>query len=84
MISSLVKKQKTDLKCDCLNETYAIGEDCDTTGAMTGAIEEVYYQKSLSNLERYYLDSLDSKFVSIITCFFELISNRKKYKKIII
>ena len=41
---------------DAIRNCVAIGGDCDTTGAMAGAIAEAYYQKNqLSEFEDKYL-----------------------------
>ena len=44
---------------DAIRTCIAIGGDCDTTGAMAGAIAEAYYQKDkLSDFEEKFLQSL--------------------------
>lgn len=62
---------------DAIRNCIAIGGDCDTTGAMAGAIAEAYYQRdSLSTLEKIYFDiKIDKQYRPLINRFYDLLSH---------
>lgn len=64
---------------DSIRNCVAIGGDCDTTGAMAGAIAEAYYQKdSLSPFEDEYLYfMIDPEVESLIKDFHHMIGSHK-------
>ena len=64
---------------DALRNCVAIGGDCDTTGAMAGAIAEAYYQKDkLSPFEEKFLYLLiDPEVERLIKRFHETIGSKK-------
>ena len=64
---------------DALRNCVAIGGDCDTTGAMAGAIAEAYYQKDkLSPFEEKFLYLLiDPEVERLIKGFHETIGSKK-------
>ena len=64
---------------DTIRNCIAIGGDCDTTGAMAGAIAEAYYQKdTLSDFEKKFINSFISKeTLGTIKSFFSKVNNKK-------
>lgn len=64
---------------DTIRNCVAIGGDCDTTGAMAGAIAEAYYQKDKpSKLEEEYLYwMIDPEVERLIKGFHETIGSKK-------
>ena len=64
---------------DAIRNCVAIGGDCDTTGAMAGAIAEAYYQKEkMSEFEEKYLKMLiNSQIGDIIAQFHRKIGSKK-------
>ncbi len=64
---------------DAIRNCIAIGGDCDTTGAMAGAIAEAYYQKDkLSEFEDKYLYlMIDNEVEKLIEDFHEKIGSKK-------
>ena len=68
----------TDLE-DAIRNCVAIGGDCDTTGAMAGAIAEAYYQKDkLSEFEDKYLYfMIDPSVEKLIKDFHKTIGSKK-------
>ena len=64
---------------DAIRNCVAIGGDCDTTGAMAGAIAEAYYQKEqLSELEINYLNKMiDPEVKKLIKKFHATIGSNK-------
>jgi len=68
---------------DAIRNCVAIGGDCDTTGAMAGAIAEAFYSKeSLSSFEEKFLYLMvDPEYEKIIRIFFKAIGNNKFSKK---
>lgn len=68
---------------DAIRNCVAIGGDCDTTGAMAGAIAEAFYSKeSLSPFEEKFLYlMIDPEYEKIIKIFFKVIGNNKFLKK---
>lgn len=64
---------------DAIRNCVAIGGDCDTIGAMAGAIAEAYYQKdSLSPFEDEYLYfMIDPEVESLIKDFHRIIGSHK-------
>ena len=61
---------------DAIRNCIAIGGDCDTTGAMAGAIAEAYYKSDLlSPLEKIYLDTrINAQYRPLIHRFYNLLS----------
>ena len=68
---------------DAIRNCVAIGGDCDTNGAMAGAIAEAYYQKdSLSDFEDkclYFM--VDPEIESLIKDFHQMIGSHKMETK---
>ncbi len=64
---------------DAIRNCVAIGGDCDTTGAMAGAIAEAYYQKEkMSEFEEKYLKLLiNPQIADIIAQFHRKIGSKK-------
>lgn len=64
---------------DAIRNCVAIGGDCDTTGAMAGAIAEAYYQKDkVSDFEDKYLYLLiDPEVEKLVKDFHKLIGSKK-------
>ena len=64
---------------DAIRNCIAIGGDCDTTGAMAGAIAEAFYQKDkVSSFENKFLDLLiDSATKQLIKEFHQTIGSHK-------
>lgn len=64
---------------DTIRNCVAIGGDCDTTGAMAGAIAEAYYSKDkLSSLEeRFYNTMIDNEIKETLIKFYHLLGNNK-------
>ena len=64
---------------DAIRNCVAIGGDCDTTGAMAGAIAEAYYQKDkLSEFEDKYLYlMIDPEVEQTIKDFHKTIGSKK-------
>ena len=64
---------------DAIRNCVAIGGDCDTTGAMAGAIAEAFYQKEqLSNFEDKYLYfMIDPDVEKLVKEFHKIIGSRK-------
>ena len=64
---------------DAIRNCVAIGGDCDTTGAMAGAIAEAYYQKDkLSEFEDKYLYlMIDPEVEKLIKLFHNTIGSKK-------
>ena len=64
---------------DAIRNCVAIGGDCDTTGAMAGAIAEVYYQRDkLSEFEDKYLYwMIDPEVEKLIKDFHHTIGSKK-------
>ena len=64
---------------DAIRNCVAIGGDCDTTGAMAGAIAEAYYQKDkLSDFEKKFMYlKIDSNVEKTIKRFYEFIGSKK-------
>ena len=64
---------------DAIRNCVAIGGDCDTTGAMAGAIAEAYYQKEkMSDFEEKYLKVLiNPQIADIIAQFHKKIGSKK-------
>lgn len=64
---------------DAIRNCVAIGGDCDTTGAMAGAIAEAYYQKDkLSSFEDKFLYMMiDPNVEKLIKEFHKMIGSRK-------
>ena len=64
---------------DTIRNCVAIGGDCDTTGAMAGAIAEAYYQKDkLSEFEEKYLYLLiDPEVEQLVKQFHNRINSNK-------
>ncbi len=69
---------------DAIRNCVAIGGDCDTTGAMAGAIAEAYYQKdNPSKFEDNYLYMMiDPEIEKIIKDFHQTIGSKKFFMKI--
>ena len=67
---------------DAIRNCIAIGGDCDTTGAMAGAIAEAYYQKDkLSEFEEKYLYlMIDPQVEKIVKDFHKMIGSKKFVK----
>lgn len=67
---------------DAIRNCVAIGGDCDTTGAMAGAIAEAYYQKEqLSKFEDKYLYLMIDPDVEKLIKKFHAIIGSKKFDK---
>ena len=67
---------------DTIRNCVAIGGDCDTTGAMAGAIAEAYYQKDkVSNFEDKYLYMMIEPGVEEIIKKFHKTIESKKFDK---
>ena len=66
---------------DTLRNCVAIGGDCDTTGAMAGAIAEAYYSKDkLSEFESKYLYlMIDPDVEQLIKTFHKTINSHKSF-----
>ncbi len=64
---------------DAIRNCIGIGGDCDTTGAMAGAIAEAYYQKDkLSPFEDNFLYfMIEPEYENQITMFYKTIGNPK-------
>ena len=64
---------------DTIRNCIAIGGDCDTTGAMAGAIAEAYYQKDqLSEFEDKFLYlMIDPKVDKLLKEFYQLVGSSK-------
>lgn len=64
---------------DTLRNCVAIGGDCDTTGAIAGAIAEAYYQKdTLSEFENMYLYlKIEPHIEKFLKEFYKTINNKK-------
>ena len=64
---------------DTVRNCVAIGGDCDTTGAMAGAIAEAYYNKdNLSDFEKRYLYlMIDPEVEQLVIDFHHLIGSQK-------
>lgn len=64
---------------DTLRNCVAIGGDCDTTGAMAGAIAEAYYEKDkLSDFTKKYLYYLvDPEVEELVKNFYKVTNNNK-------
>ena len=64
---------------DAIRNCVAIGGDCDTTGAMAGAIAEAYYQKEeLSDFEDKYLYfMIDPQVEKLVKDFHKTIGSKK-------
>ena len=64
---------------DTIRNCVAIGGDCDTTGAMAGAIAEAYYQKDkLSEFENKFLYlMIDPEVELLLKVFHSLIGSKK-------
>ena len=64
---------------DAIRNCVAIGGDCDTTGAMAGAIAEAYYQKDrLSKFEDHFLYfMIDPEVEQIVKGFHKAIGSKK-------
>lgn len=64
---------------DAVRNCVGIGGDCDTTGAMAGAIAEAYYQKEkLSELEDKYLYFMvEPEYEKIVKQFYKTIGSKK-------
>ena len=68
---------------DAIRNCVAIGGDCDTTGAMAGAIAEAFYQKDkLSSFEKDYLYfEIDPDVEKLIKDFHNTIGSKKFVKE---
>nr|MCR4561785.1 ADP-ribosylglycohydrolase family protein [Bacilli bacterium] len=57
---------------DAIRNCIGIGGDCDTTGAMAGAIAEAYYKReSLSSLEKFHIDAkMDQQSKAVVSSFY--------------
>ena len=68
---------------DCVRNCVAIGGDCDTTGAMAGAIAEAYYNKDkLSHFEeRFLYMMIDPEVEKLIKDFHEIHWRSKNTKR---
>ncbi len=65
---------------DTIRNCVAIGGDCDTTGAMAGAIAEAFYQRdSLSKFEETYLYMMIDPEVEQLIRMFHLIIGSNKF-----
>ncbi len=64
---------------DAIRNCVAIGGDCDTTGAMCGAIAEAFYKKdNFSKFEKTFLDTMiDDKYKDVIYNFYEIAKKRR-------
>ena len=64
---------------DTIRNCIAIGGDCDTTGAMAGAIAEAYYQKDeLSDFENKYLYfMIDPDVEEVVKKLHKIVGNKK-------
>ena len=64
---------------DAIRNCVAIGGDCDTTGAMAGAIAEAYYNKDkISEFESKYLYfMIDPEEEELVKCFHKTIGSKK-------
>lgn len=64
---------------DAIKNCIAIGGDCDTTGAMAGAIAEAYYQKNkvskFEDMFMYYF--IDKEYVNLILKLHKAINSKK-------
>ena len=64
---------------DAIKNCIAIGGDCDTTGAMAGAIAEAYYQKNkvskFEDMFMYYF--IDKEYVNLILKLHKTINSKK-------
>lgn len=64
---------------DAIRNCVAIGGDCDTTGAMAGAIAEAYYQREeMCDLEKRYFARLDTDTKKVIREFHRTIGSGKR------